>query len=796
MAEAAEFQGTPSAARRWLRRTGALLAGVPLLAGLVQLPTASEAHAAQAAPAASRATGSRTVDVAINRLTPTAPSGSATLTITGTVTNDGRSPITAAQVGLRIAPARASRTAIDDAAKRKGYDPSLDGRAIDAKYTKKIGRLAPGSRRDFTLTVPVKQLQLGGAGAYQIGVAVTGQTAAQPWQQVLGIERTFLPWQPSAAAKKTQLTYLWPLISTTQVTARTDTDEQQTPIFRNDAFKAELAPGGRLQQLVALGKDLPVTWVIDPDLLASAAAMANGYQVETADGDTAAGDGQAVAKQWLNDLTHAVAGRQVVALPFADPDLASLAHRGKYVTGSLSHLQTATELSAKTVETVLGVQPRTDFAWPADGAIDSSIVDVATSAGAHNVIARSDSLQETGDLRYTPTAARQIGGGNTAIVADARLSTAFAGDMTGAESHALAVQRFLAQTQMLTLQAPGKQRSIVVAPQRMPSVSQAQAMADALGSLSGGGWTQPLDLGRAAKAKPDPGATHQLPGSRSYPRALRHQELPTEAFEDIQRTKLTLDRFTVILTRKGRVAAPFGTAIMREMSTSWRRDHRGASDFRASVKTYLSDLTKKVQLIPKSKITLSGRSATIPVTVQNNLLQNVEGLELRLSSSQRNRLAVGDPQPISVEGGHSQSVKFGTTAYANGRVRVTAQLFTADGQPYGEATSFEVNVTEATSTVILVIAGGVLLLVLAGVRIYIQRKRAANSDENNNDSGSAATEADETVTEGEETGPDEGEQTNGTTAAPPVVPGQPSDLTPDTGSQSAEPSGSGEKVEH
>ena len=46
MAEAADFPGmTPSPARRWLRRTGALLAGAPLLAGLLQLP-ASPAHAA------------------------------------------------------------------------------------------------------------------------------------------------------------------------------------------------------------------------------------------------------------------------------------------------------------------------------------------------------------------------------------------------------------------------------------------------------------------------------------------------------------------------------------------------------------------------------------------------------------------------------------------------------------------------------------------------------------------------------------------------------------------------------
>ena len=177
---------------------------------------------------------------------------------------------------------------------------------------------------------------------------------------------------------------------------------------------------------------------------------------------------------------------------------------------ALSHLRPATELAAKTVDTVLGVKPRTDFAWPVDGAIDSSIVDVATSAGAHNVISRSDSLRDP-SIPYTPTAARPIGGGNTAVVADARLSRAFEGDMANAGDATHAVQEFLAQTQLIGRQSPGRQRSIVVAPQRMPSASQAQAMASALRTLESERWTQPLDLSRAAKAKPDPSANRQVP---------------------------------------------------------------------------------------------------------------------------------------------------------------------------------------------------------------------------------------------------------------------------------------------
>ncbi|MFE1978197.1 DUF6049 family protein [Streptomyces hygroscopicus] len=755
-----------------------------MLAGLAQLPAAPAAHAE------SKATGSRSVDVSITSLTPTAPKKSDTLTVSGTVTNDTRTAVSDARVGLRVGPTMNGRNAIDTAARRTGYAEGLDGTEIGGKYAKKIDKLPAGASRDFSLSIPVSQLHLGEDGVYQLGVSLTGGTSSQPWPQVLGIERTFLPWQSGAPAKKSHLTYLWPLISSTHVTARTDNDEDRTPIFRDDRLASELAPGGRLQQMVALGKNLPITWVIDPDLLATVDAMTKKYEVQDGSGNgTRTGHGQAVAKQWLDALQKAVDGKQVVALPFADPDLAALAHRGKNVTGSLGHLQDATELASTTVETVLGVKPRTDFAWPVDGAIDSSIVDVATSAGAHNVIARSDSLRETGGLSYTPTAARQIGGGNTAVVADARLSTAFTGDMSKAENSTLAIQRFLAQSQMINLQAPDKQRSIVVAPQRMPTTSQAQAMAAALEGLSGQ-WTQPLGLGQAAKAKPDPNATQRVPSSRSYPRSLRARELPTEAFQKIQETQRTLDNFEPILTAKYRVVTPFGNAIRRDMSTSWRGEARNAAGFRNDVQTYLSGLTKKVRLVPKTDMTLSGRSATVPVTVQNNLVQGVE-LRLVLRSHQGNRLAVSEPQLVNVEGGHSQSVKFGTTANANGPVWVSAQLYTPDGQPYGDEMPFEVNVTEITSTVILVIAGGVLLLVLAGVRIYIQRKRAAARSGEDGGDGEDAEDA-----HGQDEDDNEAQETERRDPAHAVVPGQASDPAPDTGSQSTGPSGSGEKVDH
>ncbi|WP_049575281.1 DUF6049 family protein [Streptomyces sp. SBT349] len=736
------------------RRASALLTvvmGFPLLTGLVAVP----ASAAPAAPAQDPGTGSRSATVAITELDPTVPGEDDTVSIRGTVTNEGSSPIVDSSVAARQGVLLPGRSAIDESLSRTGWDEAADG-AIVRGYGQDIGTVEPGMSRTFALDVPVAELALGSDGVYQVAVGLTGQREDARWDQVLGVGRTVLPWQPGgeAAEEQTRLTMLWPLISSTHLTSQTGADEEQTPAFRDDSLLGEISPGGRLDQLVTLGADLPVTWVIDPDLLASVDAMTEPYQVYSGD-DLVNGDGQDEARAWLGRLQDAVEGNEVIALPFGDPDLASLAHQGKDVLGALGQLSTATQTAGVTVETVLDVQASTDYAWPVEGAIDPSIVEVATSAGADRVIARSDSLRPGDSLTYTPSAVRPIGGGTTALVADARLSGLFEGDMTRAGSVSQARQQFLAQTLAITRQDPGNERSIVVAPQRMPTAAQAQAMAQAVTALrDDADWIAFAELSDAASAEPDANANTRVPDGDAYPEELRRQELPTSAFQSMRETQRTLEDFQVILTEPDRVVTPVGNAIRREMSTSWRGREDGAEEYRATVQSGLVALTERVHLIQKSDITLSGRSATIPVTVQNNLVQDVQNMELHLVSSRTLGLEVSEPQVIRISGGHSQSVKFSADARANGRTFLEARLY-VDGKPYGEAMRFEASVTSIVPEVMMVIAGGLLLVVLAGIRMYTQRKRASGDGEDPRADGDAPA---------GETGPDTGGNTAGTSS--------------------------------
>lgn len=763
MAEAADIKGiSHSPACRWLRRTASVILGAPLVATLLAGPAAPGAQAGEASKAPG---GSSTVDVTLDSLAPSAPVKGDTLTVSGTLTNRSKETVTDARVDLRVGPRLFGRTSIDAAAERTGYVPGSDPAAIGGKYTLKIAKLPSGITQNFTLSVPVGKLGLDDAGVYQFGVSLSGQTPRVPYEQVLGIERTFLPWQEDESDARTRITYLWPLIASAHLTAETGSDEQQTPVFADDDLAAELAPGGRLEQMVSLGSQLPVTWVIDPDLLAGVDAMTKSYRIKVGD-TTIAGKNQAVAKQWLTNLETAVADDKVVALPFADPDLASLAHRGKNVSGSLSHLQNATEVAGPTVETVLHVKPSTDFAWPVEGAIDPSIVDVATSAGAHNVIARSDSLQETGAAVHAERGPADRWRHHRRR---RRLPA-----LQGLRGRHVQCGEFHPGRSEVPRHDPRAER-----PGHGHRAQHRRRTAEGADRRSGtvDGTRPARPRRRTVDAAPRPGGRgrgearrrRDDEGSQYFPvpEEARSQELPTQAFQDIKATQASLDSFRVILTQPERVVTPFGNAINRSMSTSWRGRPLEAQQYRDAVRTYLHGLTNEVQLISKSDVTLSGRSATIPVTVQNKLVQGVDHLVLRLKSDNATRLKLngGDAvaeKPIRIAGGHSQSVKFDASANANGQVQVRAQLYTEDGTPYGEEMTFTVKVSEVTPTVLLVIAGGLLLLVFAGIRMYTHRKRANADGPSGGDGGE---------------------------------PEQPSDPTPDTGPESGEPSGTGEKVD-
>ena len=745
---------------------------------------ASDVSAAAATAVQAAGSDRYPAKVTLSAITPAVPSPTGKITLRGTVTNTGSSTISTLHVGVWVNPQYlGGRSAIASVAART-TPQSDDPQELD-QLDKDLGNLAPGATSPaFTLTVDLSSLQLSSGHVYELAVDAQGMISSANYVHPLGIARTYLPLFSSGDAKPSKIATLWPLVEAPRVQPQTYTDGSgnEEAVFSDDSLASDLGAEGRLGQLESIGADLGLsglkpTWVIDPDLVNSVLKMEPKYRVVTRDDSqgisatcdcTKPGTGSAAATTWRDNLQTALSGltgQQVLSLPAADPDLASIAHNAPGSATLRDAVRTATTDLGQVGLDPLQVDADHTVAWPYQGYLDTSVVSLAHSVGDKQIVASGTSLPSP-NLNYTPDAARSLGGGTTAVVADPTLSAIFAGDLSTPSAQTLAEQRFLAETLAITLEQPNNPRGILIQPPRTMSASTAQVLAASLKAAVGGAWATPATFGGVAKDKPSPGAGHTVPPVSKYPAAARKSELgPGELFA-VTDTQDKLAELEKVLVNPATVRTAFSSAILRSVSTQWRGRPALGDGYRANAATYLMSLYGKVSILPKpgNTITLSGSgSATIPITVQNDLAQGVINLEVELSSGNAARLSLGNAQftaaayrPVATGGGTKVTIKFPVKAFVNNRVPMTAQLYTtADHQPYGDPVSFDVDITKLPGGVIAVMAGGGLLVVLAGLRLYWKRKHLVVEDDPD-----AAPEPDERP------GPDAPDGAEGDTAAP------------------------------
>ncbi|MFF7453699.1 DUF6049 family protein [Kitasatospora sp. NPDC008115] len=756
MSEPARHPGQRAGGRpgRVLRRTARRLAGafgaaLVLASALPGLPTAAAAPATagEARPATeSTVTAEYPVTLTIESVNKPTAVQNGIVTISGHVTNGGKSVLKSAHATVRKPWAGKPLTTRSELAGvlTRTTPQGADGISLDSpQYA--LNELGPGQSQPYTLSVAVADLQLTTEGVYELAVDVWGSTTDNQRERPLGIARTFLPYNPTPTeAQPSKVTTLWPLVHAPVLAAQTLSDNDQTvPVLRDDSLAAEFAPGGRLYALVETGASLTgLTWVVDPDLLDTAFAMTKDYRVQkpgtagnaAKEDNTVRGTGTAAATAWLEKLRAAVAkpGSQVVALPYADPDLASIAHNAPELEGIDAALGKAATAGRLTVEGRLSVDTRSDVAWPYRGYLDQRIASVAQRAGAGLVLVNGASLPESDALKYTPTAARPIGNGQTALVADQVISTLFEEDLANPQDQTLAVQRFLAETFVISRQEPQNPRGLLVMPPRDLTAGTAKVLAGALQAAQDGKWVEPARLDVLAQATPDARANNAVPASTDYPGRVRDSELPAADLTATTRIQADLDTLMQVLTLPQRVRGPFSAAMVRSLSTGWRTQAPAGGVYRDGVQSYLDELTRAVKVPPKRVITFAGDTGVLQVSVRNDLTQTVTNLKLVLSPSQPNRLRVELPaEELVLPASQSVTLRFPAEAKNNGTVNMTAQLYTTgpDPKPYGEPVVFRVEVTSVTNGVLYVFGGGLVLLLLAALRFLRQRKRRVVRDD-------------------------------------------------------------------
>lgn len=204
-----------------------------------------------------------------------------------------------------------------------------NGTLVQSKTAPKYQELAPGATVDWKFTPT--ETELFGTKTPRPGVYAIDVDVFDPDGGFLGGQRTFVVWKPLSLGKKAQVALLWPVVGTPGLTGKRTPNNAAAPILPDAGAAQQFQPGGRLDQILQYGKQFPVNWVLDPDVLYTADQLAGGYFVAAAGGDKTPGNQAGDAKAWYDaahELFTSLNTQNCWNLPYADPDLATLSRTG------------------------------------------------------------------------------------------------------------------------------------------------------------------------------------------------------------------------------------------------------------------------------------------------------------------------------------------------------------------------------------------------------------------------------------------------------------------------------------
>lgn len=299
-------------------RTPRLAAGTcALAAALTLVPALSPAPGVGTSPSLFAAPLAAAADLPTAISITRAQVNGDTLTIEGSVTNNGRTALRDMTAYLwrsssLIRSPEAVDAAVRDATTTPGTADPAGPDNTDLLLTTG-DTLKPGESATFRVSGSVQELGLAASDtSYWVGVDVHGRVGTQSLQ-ALGVERTLVTRTASDVPVATV------------VELSTQPRLLKTNLFVDDTLADALSTGD-LAQLLDVAKERDTDWVVDAGLLEEVRDMADGYRVQGESGSTP-GTRADVAAAWLTELAQLPADRGGVGL-VGTPDLASAAQLG------------------------------------------------------------------------------------------------------------------------------------------------------------------------------------------------------------------------------------------------------------------------------------------------------------------------------------------------------------------------------------------------------------------------------------------------------------------------------------
>jgi hypothetical protein len=734
-----------------------LVAGVAIALLLPALLFPAIALVALATPAAAATVpapaGSGGLLLSLSQVTPrvVTAGGPGSVTVVGSLRNAGDRPVDDLEIRLQRGDALRTDGDVRDALAGTGRtDAAVPG------FTTLPGTLDPGGELPVQLTVPLRGapqdgLALARPGVYEVlvnvnGVPRDGVRARLVAQRLLlpvlslpaGPDPAATPAVPAPPGPTADVTVLYPL---SDLPRRLPTVPGEPTLLTDDDLAGSLAPTGRLGALVAAYAERAprgsavrgaTCLAIDPDLVATAAAMRQGYVVRAGDGTTSPGSGAQVAGSWLDALAAAARGGCVVALPFADADLVALAR------GNLGALGRTAVADGRTIlADTLGTPALDGTTWPSDGVLDEPALGDVAAAGGRAVVLDADAVD--GGPRGTAGVVPLSAGSSSllAVLTDPLLAHAasagpvgtvpaagsVAGPVTSTSAGAsppLSTQDALAALVFRAQAPPPDDQPVVLAPPHrwITDATGARALLDGVDLLLDSGRAQPRALSNVVAAGPtgptrrpaDPlqADTHDIPPS------------VVASVRDMHTDVVDLQSAAVPETGVGApldaTFAPLLQSTLRPASAAWHDRPQLAAGAAALAAERIAQLRGSVRVLaPPSPYSLGTRDAPLLVTVANGLPVTME-VRLSISATTGLRTAPIPAQRIPPLG--RRQVQVDAEVVRSGQFVVEATVRTPAGRTLGPPSRLQVRSTAyGTITVWLTGCAGGLLVVLAARRV-------------------------------------------------------------------------------
>jgi hypothetical protein len=768
------------------RAVGVALAGATLLAAApvsaAQIP--SQQGSADPRPVNCAASSEEApVSVEVTTLAPRAPTDpDEPFQVAGRLTNCGQRPLDRLQVRLAVGNKINSRSGLARAAE----EPVLGGRRLPAVPAPSDG-LAPGQSTAFDLRLLVGDLALGRQnGVFPLAVQALARYGEAPRREAVGLASTFVPWFPDGPIAPTRIAWLLPLIdqprrgpdgvllddglasllnsesgsagrlaralATARAGASGGCDPPAVPAVVAPAEPAAPAepdpppsdsptPPPPRPEPPCRGDPVPMTYGVDPDLLDTIEVMSRPYTLLSR-GDRVTRPASADAQQWLATLRTLADRADVLALPYADPDVVALSRPESGVRGDVDLLR---KLGQSEARRLLGVDAvLRSIAWPPPGPLGGAL-DALVSGGDDGseppaVVLDEGNLPEPPALLgRTPSARTTLSsttGPVTALVIDSALSALVEPDPSapGWQGARLAEQRWIAEAAVLAAERPSQSRTFVVAPRRradlLPAVAGA-AIADT-GRLP---WLCPVSLADAVDGVercatlpdtqgPAPAEDRGTPDRRDR----RSVELSATFVERLAQVRALSDQFTdEVLLAEGEQAKATKARLLRARgraaSSAWRQEPAQGRRLLSLLSDDVEGLRAQVRLL-STPVLLTGNTGTIRLTVENRLDQPVN-VGIRLGATSQARLSSEETGVREVPASQAVPIAVRVEARTSGRFVARAQLLDDSGDPFGEPVELAVRSTQY-GQVALGITGvaAAVLLIAAGARIV---RRAVRS---------------------------------------------------------------------